>query len=182
MASLIAQLTGLPLTAVNSVIATTGFGASQILYVNRHLIKLQTYLILLKDIHSSSKFGEKPTAICLIQQLLKEYKKIIMYDEYCHVRVGKDEWEIQRYEDVKDFIDNEDEVYHGIFKPLDESLVHCRTFPKFESMNERLQMTLIHQILASVNSWFKLEYLVLSMDAALESLDALNSALHLEPE
>ena len=105
-----------------------------------------------------------------------------MYDEYCQVRVGKDEWEIQRYEDVADFIDNEDDVYHGIFKPLDNAIVHCRTFPKFESMNENLQSTLIRQILASVNSWFKLEYLVLSMDAALESLDALNSALQLEPE
>ena len=139
-------------------------------------------MILLKDIHSSSKFGEKPAAICLIQQLLTEYKKIIMYDEYCHVRVGESEWEIQRYEDVKDFIDNEDEVYHGIFKPLDDSIVHCRAFPKFEPMNDKLQSTLNRQILATVNSWIKLEYLVLSMDAALESLDALNSALHLEPE
>lgn len=139
-------------------------------------------MILLKDIHSSSKFGENPAAICLIQQLLTEYKKIIMYDEYCHVRVGESEWEIQRYEDVKDFIDNEDEVYHGIFKPLDDSIVHCRAFPKFEPMNDKLQSTLIRQILATVNSWIKLEYLVLSMDAALESLDALNSALHLEPE
>lgn len=139
-------------------------------------------MILLKDIHSSSKFQENPRAICLIQQLLKEYKKIIMYDEYCQVRVGDNKWEIQRYEDVEDFLDSEDDVYHGIFKPLDPSLVHCRTFPKFESMDENLQSTLIKQILASVNSWFKLEYLVLSMDAALESLDALNSALQLEPE
>lgn len=169
-------------------------GLTQKFYLETNLVQVQIYMEDLPQVVKSLEFKDKEGQACRVEKLIKQYKDLVLADEYVQVKTAPDTFEcfpihtsytregkkiylikMKKYSDS--FMEiPEDAIFLGVHAPLCPVKCGSISVVSFETRNKRRRWTERQPDSGSAlqnfyNAWANVEMLKLEMEAVLKDIE-----------